>query len=423
MINTNFAPNENFSDAWLSFRLLFQPWRWIKGKEIETVKTKILKQILNVSRYTPALNRIYSGSELYVTLFFSGRSALYNLLRSLDLKPGDEVLVQAFTCEAIILPIIALNLKPVYVDIENQSFSMSPIDLEKKLSKKAKILILQHTFGITPIHRETIISIIRKNNLVLIEDIAHGINKLKVNPPAGGQNSKINKHFYLLSFGRSKSLSSVFGGAIAGSNKKIMDKLEKVTLNYHSYSTIFKLLLYKPIVYLIKLTYNIYLGRIIHYLAKKLRLLTLEISKKEKQGQFDEFFNKAYPNALAILLLNQFKRLKSIQNQRKKTVEYYHQNLKIYCHPELDSRSSLIRYPLLVNNPSLILKKMAKFGIFLGNWYNQPVAPKGLSLDRVEYKLGSCPIAEKTCEKIINLPTNITLNQAKRVVNNLLKNL
>lgn len=62
----------------------------MKGKEIKTIKTKILKKILNVSRYT-----------LYVTLFFSGRSALYNLLKSLDLKPSDEVLVQTFTCEAV----------------------------------------------------------------------------------------------------------------------------------------------------------------------------------------------------------------------------------------------------------------------------------------------------------------------------------
>lgn len=290
MINTNFAPNENFSDAWLSFKLLFQPWRWMKGKETETVKAKILKQILNVSRYTPALNRIYSGSELYVTLFFSGRSALYNLLKSLNLKSGDEVLVQAFTCEAVVLPIIALNLKPVYVDIENQSFSMNPIDLEKKLSKKAKVLILQHTFGITPSYRETIISIIKKHKLVLIEDIAHGIENSNLNPPADGQKSKLKNHYFLLSFGRSKSFSSVFGGAIAGSNKKIMDKLEKIILKYTSYSTIFKLLLYKPIVYLIKLTYNIYLGRIIHFLARKLKLLTLEISQKEKQGEFDEFF-------------------------------------------------------------------------------------------------------------------------------------
>lgn len=88
------------------------------------------------------------------------------------------------------------------------------------------------------------------------------------------------------------------------------------------------------------------------------------------------FFNKAYPNALIILLLNQFKLLKSIQNQRKKTIKHYDQSLKIYCHPELDSGSPLIRYPLLVNNPSLILKKMAKFGIFLGNWYNQTSSTK-----------------------------------------------
>jgi dTDP-4-amino-4,6-dideoxygalactose transaminase len=418
MININFAPNETFSDAWLSFTLLFQPWRWMKGKEIETVKTKILKQILNVSRYTPALNRIYSGSGLHVSLFFTGRSALYNLLKSLNLKPGDEILVQAFTCEAVVLPIIALNLKPVYVDIENQSFSMNPIDLEKKLSKKAKVLILQHTFGITPTHRGTILSLIKKHNLVLIEDIAHGIKISKIK----NQISKINNHFYLLSFGRSKSLSSVFGGAIVSKNNRIAKKLKKIQLGYPSYSTIFKLLLYKPIVYLVKLTYNIYLGKIIHFLAKKLNLLTFEISQKEKRGQFDLFFNKAYPNALAILLLNQLKRFQSIQKQRIKIVEYYHQNLKIYCHPELDSGSPLIRYPLLVNNPSLILKKMAKFGIFLGNWYNQPVAPKDLPLDRVGYKLGSCPVAEKTCDHIVNLPTNISIKQAKRIIK-LLKNI
>jgi len=89
MINLNLAPNETFSDALASFLLLFQPWRWKRGKELRKIKNVILKNYLNVS-----------SSTFYVSLFFSGRSALYHLLKNLNLKEGDEVLVQAFTCEA-----------------------------------------------------------------------------------------------------------------------------------------------------------------------------------------------------------------------------------------------------------------------------------------------------------------------------------
>jgi len=181
MINLNFAPNENFSDALTSFLLLFQPWRWKRDKEHDKVKKEILKKYLNVSL-----------STFNASLFLSGRTALYYLLKNLNLKQGDEVLVQAFICEAVVMPIVGLNLKPVFVDIEKQSFSANPIDLEKKLSEKSKVFILQHTFGITPRQREKILSIIRLNNLVLIEDIAHGINisKNKI------QNAKLKNHFY-----------------------------------------------------------------------------------------------------------------------------------------------------------------------------------------------------------------------------------
>ena len=455
MINLNLAPNETFSDALTSFLLLFQPWRWKRGKEQDKIKKEILKKLLNVSRLT-----------FNVSLFLSGRSALYHLLKSLNLKKGDEVLVQAFTCEAVVLPIVALNLKPVFYDIEKQSFSANPIDLEKKLSKKSKVVILQHTFGITPSQREKILSIIRKHNLVLIEDIAHGINISKIKM----QNAKLKNHFYLLSFGRSKSLSSVFGGAIVTNNKTIAKKLDSLNLSYPSYSLIFKLLLYKPIVFLIKLTYNIYLGRLVHFFAQKFNLLIPEITKKERAGEYDTLFDKKYPNALAILLLNQLKRFKKIQNQRKKMVNFYlktiiglgYQNLSInfmsnlpayqqknfnipmssrtsfgisnemlkqvqhdkkfkkHIDLNISPQFSLIRFPLLIKNRDKILQNLAKKGIFLGRWYDSPVAPKGFPLDKVGYRWGSCPKAEEICQKIINLPTNnIKLNEAEKLIDTL----
>lgn len=94
---------------------------------------------------------------------------------------------------------------------------------------------------------------------MLIEDIAHTIKISNINPPADGQISNIKKHFFLLSFGRSKSASSIFGGAIISSDNKIIKKLNNFNLVYPPYSFVFKCPVYKPIVFLIKLTYSFYL--------------------------------------------------------------------------------------------------------------------------------------------------------------------
>jgi dTDP-4-amino-4,6-dideoxygalactose transaminase len=123
---------------------------------------------------------------------------------------------------------------------------------------------------------------------------------------------------------------------------------------------------------------------------------------------------------LAILLLNQLKRFSKIQNQRKKIVNFYLKNLNYVSPSTLYVSQQLIRFPLLIENRDKILQNLAKKGIFLGRWYDSPVAPKGFPLDKVGYRWGSCSQAEEVCQKIINLPTNnIKLNEAKKINQNI----
>jgi len=173
MISTDFAPNEEWDDAWISLRLLFQPWRWIGKTEIDRVKKEIVKLLPE--------GKGMKNAFLYLT----GRSALFNLLNSLNLPKNSEVLVQAFTCEAVILPIIEAGLKPVYIDIETDTFSMDPIGLKNKITDNTRALILQHSFGMVPLQREKLLSIVKKHNFVLIEDIAHGNSLKTLNKPLG----------------------------------------------------------------------------------------------------------------------------------------------------------------------------------------------------------------------------------------------
>ncbi len=389
MISTDFAPNESWSDAWLSLKLLFQPWRWYTGKESDEVKRRILSEF-----------SIFN-SQLSISTFLTGRAALYHLLKSFKLPSGSEIAVQAFTCEAVVLPVMALKLKPVYVDIETQTFSMDPIDLEKKLSDSTKAVILQHTFGMTPVQREKILSIIKKKKLLLIEDIAHRSEMSKLI-------TKMPNHYFLLSFGRSKAISSVFGGAIVSSSNLSMKQCNNVTISF-----ITKLLLYKPLIMLIRSTYDIGLGKILHRLFNLTGLLSQEITKKEKGGDYDPLLDKTYPNVLSILLLYQLKNIVHINESRAQICFFYQKNLKIEnCEVK---KQPLIRFPLLVKNRGKALETAAACNIFLGKWYDQVVAPNSLDLSRVGYKPGSCPTAEKACKQIINLPTNISLTDAKKV--------
>ncbi|OGK17763.1 hypothetical protein A2866_02180 [Candidatus Roizmanbacteria bacterium RIFCSPHIGHO2_01_FULL_39_8] len=403
MISTDFAPNETWSDAWVSIKLLFQPWRWKKGKEMSSIQKDLLSQFQ------------ITNNKLQITLFLSGRSALYNLLQSLKLPNNSEVLIQAFTCEAVVLPIIEANLKPIYVDIETQTFSMDSSQLVNKVTGNSKVLILQHTFGLTPKYRKEILIFAKEHNLIVIEDLAHGFNPQLFSPP----NSYLltPNSYSLLSFGRSKALSSVFGAALISSNRQLANKLTS-HLAYPSYLFIFKCLLYKPLVMLIKSTYDIKIGLILHKLFKSINLLVLEISESEKGGKFDQLLNKRLPNGLTVLLENQLKKFAIVQQNRSKITNLYHRHFQKTINYKLQTMNSpLLRYPLLVENRNLILQKARRQNIFLGKWYDQVVAPKDLDLERVEYKLGSCPVAEGIGKKIINLPTNITLKKAEEIVN------
>lgn len=401
MISCDLAPNEQWDDAIAALKILLQPWRWYGKNEILTAKNYILEYLKN--------------SRAEVHFFLTGRFALYYLLKSLNLKKDSEIIIPAFTCEAVVLPILALGLKPVFVDIEKKTFSLDYNNLKSHISKKTSCLLIQHTFGFRPSEQEKIIKLALKYNLAVIEDLSHGFFNYQMPKKI---KEKINKkdlnYFLLLSFGRSKSISSVFGGAVVSFNKKVNEKLKQSlkTIPQITYSRLIKLLLYKPIVLITKKTYNfLFLGKLFHFLYQKSPFFTPEITLKEKKGQLDFSLNFQYSNALAYLLFHQLKKVKKINENRLTMTHFYQKNLSLS-----KINNILIRFPYLVKNREKLIDIMKKNNIYLGRWYEQVVAPKGFPLILAGYQKGSCPTAENICQSIINLPTNIELEAAKKII-------
>lgn len=116
----------------------------------------------------------YSGAQ-YGIAVNSGTSALHLALLAADVGPGDEVITVPFTFVATVAAICYTGARPVFVDIDPQSYTMAVEQLEAVITERTKVILPIHLYGqaadMTPI-----LKIARRRNLVVIEDAAqaHG---------------------------------------------------------------------------------------------------------------------------------------------------------------------------------------------------------------------------------------------------------
>jgi dTDP-4-amino-4,6-dideoxygalactose transaminase len=118
-----------------------------------------LEKYLNVKHVIPCAN---------------GTDALQITMMGLGLKPGDEVITADFTFAATVEVIALLNLTPVLVDVEEDTFNICPEAIEKAITPQTKAIVPVHLFGHAA-NMDEIMAIARKHNLYVIEDNAQGI--------------------------------------------------------------------------------------------------------------------------------------------------------------------------------------------------------------------------------------------------------
>ena len=115
----------------------------------------------------------YQGCK-YVIPCANGTDALQIALMALDLEPGDEVITTPFTFVATVEVIALLRLRPVFVDIDPETFNIDPNRLEDAITSKTKAIIPVHLFGQCA-DMEPICQIANKYGIPIIEDNAQAI--------------------------------------------------------------------------------------------------------------------------------------------------------------------------------------------------------------------------------------------------------
>jgi len=183
---------------------------YILGKELTEFET-------NVAQYC---------QTKYAVGVNSGTDALWIVLRAIGVKPGDEIITTPFTFYATAEVISLMGAKPVFVDIEPDTYCIDPAKIEAAITPNTKGILPVHLYG-HPADMKPIMEIADKHNLWVLEDCAQSLGALYQGKPTGS--------FGLagaISFFPTKNLGAFGdGGMTVCSDDKLADEVK--ALRFH----------------------------------------------------------------------------------------------------------------------------------------------------------------------------------------------
>ena len=208
----------------------------IYGREEISAVVKQLKKTTqmgnSVSKFEKKIAKIFS--KKFGLMVNSGSSAIMLAIKVLSLKKNDEVITPCLNFGTAISSLIHYGIKPIFVDVDIRSLQIMPSQIEKKISKKTKALLIPNLIGNIPDWKK-ISTIAKKYNLKIIEDSADTLGA-KINNKSTGVYSDIS----ITSFYGSHVISCAGNGGMLLTNNKKMFERAKVLRSWGRMSTLIK---------------------------------------------------------------------------------------------------------------------------------------------------------------------------------------
>ena len=196
--------------------------QWIDNKDIQEVvkvlKTDWITQGPKVEVFEKAVAK-YCRVK-YAVAVSSGTAALHTAYAVAGIDSGDEVITTPLTFAATSNAVIYCGGKPVFVDIQEDTLNIDFNKIERKITKKTKILAPVDFAG-HPCDYDKIKKIARKHHLLIIEDASHALGSKYKGKKVGGF-----ADMTVLSFHPVKHITTGEGGMVLTNNKKFYEKLK-----------------------------------------------------------------------------------------------------------------------------------------------------------------------------------------------------
>ena len=332
-------------------------------KGIDVLKSKQL----TLSKQTHNFEKKFSNTlgSKYSLMVNSGSSAnllalqcLINPYRKKRLNRGDEIIIPTLCWSTSLWPIVQSNLKPVFVDINPTTLNIDENQIEKKITKKTKAILLVHVLG-NSCDMNQIMRIKKKYNLILIEDNCESLGS-----KYAGKHLGTYGDFSSFSFYSSHQISSGEGGMICCKNKTDFNIIKSLRSHGWSRGTSFENKIYKE---------NKLLDKRFIFFNSGYNLRPTEVSAAIGHNQF-----KRMAKFIKIRNLNRKKIVNSLLNSPylKGKIDFYYEN-KLVTPSWFGLSVKILESTKGLKN--IIIKKLENNGIetrpiISGNFANQPAA-------------------------------------------------
>ena len=378
----------------------------MKVKKYGGNELNYLKKVLNEENgpngtWVSSLEKLFAEKfeGKYAIAMNSGTSTIHAALTAVGVGYGDEVISPALTVIMDTTTTLHTNAKPVYVDVDKETFNIDPKKIEEKITSRTKAIIAVSLYGL-PFDIKKIYEIGKKYNLPVIEDHAQTMLAKYKNKVVGSTN-----YFSSWSFETTKHLSSGEGGLLLTNNKTFAEEARKIGgQGYKNLDAKGGIIKFGNETSIQNPNYKRHDTLGWNY---RMNEFTAAVALAQVE-QLEHKVNKRIENAHALLdLINDYEVLIPQNVPKDYTHSYY--TLACKLNPDIDWQK--------------FRKKFNEYGGegFYSAWsvpYLEPIMVNRNFLNRFDskfqisdYRKGECPVAEDLQSRIIQFKTNYLTKQ------------
>ena len=357
-------------------------------------------------------NHLGDSEARRVNFFFAkGRVALYAILKAAGLGSADEVIIPGYTCVAVPQAVIHAGAKPVYADVETDTYALDVPALANKITKRTKVIILQHTYGI-PADVEQTLALAQEAGVMVVEDCCHSLGSQYKGKDLGrfGDAAFFSSQW-------SKPVTTGLGGWAVINNRALARRMSRVYRNFAPPARIESALLraqvtayrlaFKPKWFWALRDAYRYLG----YCG----IVVPSSTREELDGQRPGDYAKTMAGWQRQLLQKRLSHIGPAIAHRQRVAGEYEDLLRKLQRKTVTASVGaapvFLRYPLQLSNKDLFLSEARRRRVEIGDWFVSPVHPLMDQWDRAGYQAGSCPRGEWLSNHVVNLPTHQGIGQ------------
>ncbi|WP_031515104.1 DegT/DnrJ/EryC1/StrS family aminotransferase [Desulfofalx alkaliphila] len=334
-------------------------------KVVEVINSGMLAAGSYVKEFEREFARYHNIKHAVATS--SGTAALHAILQALGISKGDKVLTTPFSFVASANSIIYCGARPVFVDIDAESYSISPQALAQAIKDNpdAKALLLVHIFG-QPAEMDEIVQLAKGNKLLLIEDCAQAHGASYEGKKVGTFGDAAAFSFY-----PTKNITCGEGGMVITDREDVAHRV-RMFINH---------------------------------------------GQRERYHHESLGYNFRMTNIHAAIGIEQLKKLNHFNQKRIENAEYYLKEIK---NPEIKLPSPSVKgthvyhqFTIQVNQRDAFIAYLKNQGIGCAVHYPIIIPKQKLYREKLAYT-GSWPVAEQLAKRCVSIPIHPGVSPQQR---------